>query len=373
MLTNLRPLFLTAVVWGLFAPVAVPLASAQSATFQGANSCSTSGCHGGGRGLDQFITFKKSDAHRIAHVAMTQGFGTRIAEALQIGDASKSARCTVCHSPLEALPASRFAKGVVAEKGVSCESCHGPAEQYLRYHTRKDLTYEQRLAGGIRRLDTFYNRANACVACHLNIDSELVRVGHPELFFELDRQMEEEPPHWKDEGAWNGPKAWMIGQAVGLREIAWKLSTKPDPELSTRATALMWMLRKSSLGAKHLKDTQNYSVIQADADRLARDAGKFEWDRKKVDALLREIVELGPDFRDTVLEVPELRRRARVLFDGVDRLWAALKKEGKIESPGMDTAVKLVGELSRQDLQFDRDKFAAALQQVEVAIELLKQ
>ena len=40
-----------------------------------------------------------------------------------------------------------------------------------------------------------------------------IGAGHPEMFFELDGQMVAEPPHWKDEGTWLGPRAWLTGQA----------------------------------------------------------------------------------------------------------------------------------------------------------------
>lgn len=40
----------------------------------------------------------------------------------------------------------------------------------------------------MRDLRNLYARANACVACHQNVDPEILKAGHPELVFELDRQ-----------------------------------------------------------------------------------------------------------------------------------------------------------------------------------------
>jgi hypothetical protein len=55
----------------------------------------------------------------------------------------------------------------------------------------------------------------------------------------------------------------------------------------------------------------------------------------------------------------------------IDRLWAALKKEGATSSDNFDAALKVLDELSRDQAQFDPVKFAAALEQLEVALELM--
>src|SRR5208283_3349580 len=88
-----------------------------------------------------------------------------------------------------------------------------------------------------------YGRANGCVACHQNIDSTLIGAGHPLLFFEMNRQTEEEPAHWEDQEAWSGPRAWLVGQCVAFREVSWKLS-RGDQDSNTREQweSLYWLL-----------------------------------------------------------------------------------------------------------------------------------
>ncbi len=80
----------------------------------------------------------------------------------------------------------------------------------------------------MRDLRNLYVRANACVACHQNLAPELLKAGHPDLFFELDSQSVAEPKHWKDEEPWSGLREWLTGQAVALREMSWALATDPQ-------------------------------------------------------------------------------------------------------------------------------------------------
>ena len=88
--------------------------------------------------------------------------------------------------------------------------------------------------------------------------------------FELDAQMVLEPPHWKDSGTWLGPRAWLTGQAVALREISWNLTKKPgDAELQPRWQALAWLLRKTDNGAKILSEGAAAGEMQAASDRPA--------------------------------------------------------------------------------------------------------
>ena len=66
-----------------------------------------------------------------------------------------------------------------ANAGVSCESCHGPASNYLDPHQVKG-SYAKALGLGLRDLKSKPPAiAKACVACHLTTDNRLVAAGHP--------------------------------------------------------------------------------------------------------------------------------------------------------------------------------------------------
>ena len=190
------------------------------------------------------------------------------------------------------------------------------------------------------------------------------------MFFELDGQMAAEPPHWKDEGAWLGPRAWLTGQAAALREISWKLTTASDPGLVARWKALAWLIRKTETGAS-LPGTDDFAAMQAAADRVARSASREDWSKDSTMRLLKSCVSLTEEFRDGKIEPADMRRRGEVLIYAIDRLWSALKTNSKLSSENFDKALAiLAGEAKRQD-GFDPIRYAAALQSVEAALELL--
>ena len=221
-------------------------------------------------GKNQCSIWEKKDAHARAQAILANARSQRIGQALGMTDPSKEGRCTICHSPFESIPEDRFVGGIKPEQGVSCETCHGAAEGWIRFHTRKDISRAQRLSAGMREMKDLYNRANTCVACHLYIDPEYVKAGHPEMFFELASQMKNEPPHWKVEAdPYLDERAWLTGQAAALREIGWKAGSNPDEDLQTRMHGLLWLLRQSTLGKSELPESGDARTVQGAADRLA--------------------------------------------------------------------------------------------------------
>jgi hypothetical protein len=331
--------------------------------FTASISCQSSSCHGGGVGNDQYCTWEKKDPHSRAHAVLSTSRSARMAEALGIPDPQKSSRCTVCHSPMRALPPERFVKGALPEKGVSCESCHGPAEPWILFHTRKDTTHAQRVAAGLRELTDLYSRANTCVACHLNIDGALVAQGnHPEMFFELDGQMQAQPPHYADQGAWIGPRAWLAGQGVALREISWKLASEPNrDDLVLRWKALAWLLSITGSFPESIQQSGNYKTTQAAADQLARTAANSPWSQKRVSELLKTYSALGSEFSQSPLPPSELVRKSEVLVMAIDRLWVSLKKETGTVSGEMDQAIVALTNLAKAQAAFDPAEFGQCL------------
>jgi hypothetical protein len=338
--------------------------------FTGQQSCASSGCHGGGVGKDQFVTWQKKDVHSRANSILGNARSKQMGESLGIDDPSKHASCTICHSPMETVAPALLAPDLKPDKGVSCESCHGPAERYLRFHTRLDVTHDQRVKQGLREVQDLYGRANACVACHLNLDSEILAAGHPEMFFELDGQTQSQPPHWIDQGAWFGPKAWVTGQAAALRELSWKLSLgSKDSTLPARWEALIWLLRQTNEGAKQLPSggKMEFTAIQTAADRLARIASRRDWTQESSMETLKRMVATSNEFRDELQAPDVLRRRAEVLVLGIDRLWVALKANGA-KNDLMEKALPIAANEAKAQQGFTPARFAAALLQIEVAL-----
>jgi hypothetical protein len=362
---------ITAICVVLFSPALAPgaeEAKAPLAKFMGSPSCASTSCHGGGTGRNESIIYERRDRHAVSYGILGKGTSLRIAETLGIvGDPGQAAQCNVCHAPLQGVPAARLAKDAVGDRGVSCESCHGPAENWLRFHTRPDVNYQQIVAAGLRDLNDLYGRANACVACHLNLDESIRSAGHPELFFELDGQCLAEPPHYVDARPALGPRSWLTGQAAALREVSWKLAAQRDERLAVRWRALVWLLRKSEAGRKELPEGGDFTAMQSAADRLARSAAQAPWTREGITKLLGDYVSLRAEFSDPKGNRTELQRRAEVLVPAIDRLWRALKKDGNLDPAAFEPALDSANLLAHEHEDFEPARFAAALEQLQQA------
>jgi hypothetical protein len=281
------------------------------AEFVGAVGCKSSSCHGGaGEKRSQYITWTRKDYHTRGYTILLDARSERIAEAAGVPEmttgtprAATSGRCTVCHSPFQAVDSSRLAPGVRKDDGVSCETCHGAAGNWLRSHTRPDWTYAMRVSAGMHDLRNLYGRANSCVACHQTLDNALLKAGHPPLVFELDSQSINEPAHWQDRDPAIGPRSWLVGQAVALREAAWRARTEPDPSADAQETAkaLAWLLSRvtmidPALPKVNEPQTSDLSPLQKEADQLARRGQNWNADNDSMTSMLRTVAETDSEF-----------------------------------------------------------------------------
>ena len=336
--------------------------------FTGSPSCASTSCHVGGTGRNECVIYERKDRHAVSHGILAKGTSQRIAESLGIaGDPGRDAQCNVCHAPMQGVPLERLLKDIRADKSVGCEACHGPAENWLRFHTRPDVNFQQIVAAGMRDLNDIYGRANTCVACHLNLDEPIRRAGHPELYFELDGQALAEPPHYKDERPSLGQRQWLTGQAAALRELSWKLAAKRDETLVPRWKALVWLLRKTEAGKKELPDGGDFAAVQSAADQLARIAAKTLWTKEQTAALLKDFTGLRAEFSEPKADKAGLRRRAEVLVPAIDRLWRAYRKETGAESADFGPALDHANLIAREGEDFEPAKFASALEELQAA------
>ena len=326
--------------------------------YTGQLSCQSSSCHGGAAPKsNQNLVWNKFDFHSRAFAILTTSRSMRIAESLKIGVPSESGRCTICHSPFQAIPSSQLAKTAHTDEGVSCESCHGGASRWIRSHTRPDFTHQDRVNDGMRELKGAYARANVCVACHETIDQAILDAGHPPLVFELDSQLVSEPPHWRENDSWAGPRAWLTGQAVALREQSWKISIGEGS--LPRYRALKWFFEQASRHGLEIptppsETAQDYVQTQHWADAVARSAQKMKWGESECMKLLKGLA--GVDATSTG-DIPEQVNRAEVLVQALDRLTVALKKNGK-RIEGIDSALNTLFADVRDPHAFDTAQFA---------------
>ena len=305
-------------------------------SFVGSIGCKSSSCHGGaGPKRSQYFTWSRQDFHTKAYAVLLNARSERIAEGLEIAAAQSSARCTVCHSPLQSVAPSRLMPTVHPDEGVSCETCHGAAGGWLRGHTRTDWTYNTRVAAGMRDLRNLYVRANACVACHQNLAPEILKAGHPDLFFELDGQSVAQPKHWKDEEPWSGLRQWLTGQAVALREMSWVLAGDPQNDAFSiaRWDGLAWLCATAtSAGSSSSPVSQpsstpgmsDFTSMQAQADALARRASDSTWSDGSARSLLGALAAMDAEFTSKGTANPLLSQRAKRLVLALDRLVNAL-------------------------------------------------
>ena len=186
----------------------------------------------------------------------------------------------------------------------------------------------------MRDLKNLYLRANACVACHQNIDNGLLKAGHPSLVFELDSQSINEPKHWRDDHPWSGARAWLIGQAVALREAAWRSRTDPDPapDMQETAMALAWLLEKVTSAEPLLPkilepDSSDLEALQRQSDELARAAANWNPNATSALSLLRVLAGTESHFVQVKGSSPtSLSYRAKRLVLALDRLAGALSQ-----------------------------------------------
>jgi hypothetical protein len=373
---------------GLSNPTAeVEVAPIKGGQFVGAAGCKSSSCHGGaGDKRNQYITWSQKDFHTRSYAILTNARSARMAETLRLPAAQESSRCTVCHSPFQSVQSvapARLAPTAHPDEGVSCETCHSAAEPWLRGHTRKDWNYAMRITAGMRDLKSFYVRANTCVACHQNVDAAILKAGHPELTFELDRQTVDEPKHWRDDDPSSGVRAWLVGQAAALREMSWALSKNetPDAEETARWKGLSWLLAKATAqqGSLPLIDQPGattspsiFTTAQGQADLLARRAAQFQFSDDFAHQLLRALTATDSEFVVSKETSPDLLfRRAQRLVLALDRLSVALSSEPPVAAK--NPALTHLFEDIRSRTDFQAPRFAEHLRNFRATLTPTKQ
>lgn len=328
--------------------VAVHAAESNVTKFVGAETCATSGCHGAADPKRfQFQYWQAADPHSKAFSTLTTARSARMAEDLKLGEATKSVTCTACHAPFNGLPENRLTANVKVQEGVSCESCHGAASEWVRSHPRKDYSHSDRVTAGMRDLQNIYTRANSCVACHQTVSSALLKAGHPELMFELDGQTQAQPRHWKEFGGYNHAQAWLLGQAVALREMSWQLlnEQKPAESVVQRWQALKWLVQQSRVVAPSIDNLvtlpeevtkANLEVVQRMADQLAKEIATNDWSDEQTRKLLKRYAAVAGEFNGKSAKLLSARRAERLVL-ALDRLAAALPET---EAKPLDESIK---------------------------------
>ncbi len=207
-------------------------------------------CH-----VEEFEVWQNSH-HQMGSTMLTRNpEAKRIASALGIRRVKNDARCTTCHFTMMGEP-----DAPKAIAGVSCESCHGPARDWLQVHddfgadgagidAESAEHRATRLAtcdeAGMLRPARTHLVADQCLACHLIDDEELLDAGHPTGDgFELVAWSQGEMRHnfvRGDDGtnalasAERQRELWVIGQLLELRHAVRALSRVSGPGAAAQA------------------------------------------------------------------------------------------------------------------------------------------
>jgi hypothetical protein len=379
-------------------PAEAQLAISKEHKYTGTGSCAASSCHGAKRPAqkpgdpdDTYTIWASKDKHNKAYTTLTNKKSADMAAKMKLGKATESDKCTGCHAlKLSKDQLAPKAKYDIAD-GVSCDSCHGPAEKWLDGHDKGEKAWPHAKSVSLGMYDTkdVLKRAELCVSCHLAIEAEMITAGHPSMIFELDSFSSSQPPHWKDVKEWFGPLAWGTGQTVALKESADQLAARlkanaPDAltkesydQTRGHAIALRPLLAQvaaetgktleqqvAALVESYGKDKAKASAAAATVAKTAADLSK----RVSQAKLNKDIV--WATFKGQVSD-PERAasaglRSAEQVAMAIDSLFRAANPVVKPpEGKAIDAAIgKLFEELPTKPADFDAKKFMANLQNV---------
>ena len=202
----------------------LPRLAAPAGKYLGALSCASASCHGrqdeqaepGSVSRREFTVWLEHDPHsRAGRTLQSPKFALilrRVSSGRDDGPANEAVyeRCARCHDPA----ASEKGSGVFGEqatsladsyrppktpdplahhpiaRGFTCETCHGPAGDWIAEHYERDATRERLVSLGMTDTKNLAVRAQLCAGCHVgdgerDVNHDMIAAGHPPLRFEL--------------------------------------------------------------------------------------------------------------------------------------------------------------------------------------------
>jgi hypothetical protein len=231
----------------------------------GMMSCASASCHGQtvddafrtGTARQEFSLWLESDPHAGAARTLDSPEFRRILALVSSGreDGPPASevyvRCAQCHDPQGLTVAGKepaalmTAPADAGTRGISCESCHGPAEQWLTEHYRHDRSKEELAALGMIDTGNPLVRARQCAACHVGDDTrdmnhDMIAAGHPPLRFELSAYHDLiKRKHWSDaeriETRHFKAMLWAAGQLATIESTAALLKSRAQRAATPRA------------------------------------------------------------------------------------------------------------------------------------------
>ena len=272
-------------VYALISMLAPLCAAGNSPKFDGPDNCAE--CH-----RPMHATWMHTAHYTTFTSAHRMRTGRRIADRLGIERIKQSEACAGCHYTVQ--PAAAKAELPIA--GVSCESCHGPAEKWNAVHA--DPTDPEAMkkaeALGLIRPGNIDAMVNQCFKCHTVNDERLVNQGghNPGSDFEMVSWLEGEVRHN------------FIGSR-GLRNA----STPPERKRLFYVVGQIASLERAIREFSEAGESGEYTEVRIARRELALKRLREIQRRVKMDAVDR-IIELGTEAAMTRENRPELQRAA---------------------------------------------------------------
>ncbi|MDJ0944872.1 MAG: cytochrome c family protein [Kiloniellales bacterium] len=243
----------------------------------GATECAE--CH-----KQETETWKKTHHYKTFKALPRNKKGREIAKALGLRRIRAEGLCVSCHF------SSKEQKGKTRPiAGISCESCHSPAKDWLKRHseysgkkknTETPEEAKQRWidaeAAGMIRPKMIYTLTKNCYSCHVVPEEKLVnKGGHPAGSpFELVRWSQGEVRHntWHNSGKENRPLSqerlrlfYAVGVAVELESALRALSkaTEKDRFAVTMAKRVQIARLRARRLARATKDPELVKLARA--------------------------------------------------------------------------------------------------------------
>jgi hypothetical protein len=255
----------------------------------GPRSCSSSGCHGNIRAdrggvnhngdrlrdanlagirRDEFFVWLEQDPHSSSASTLLGEHSKRIL--LHLGALDKTddgfeptdnydrhmTACAGCHAPHATKEKLSFTalRQSALDLGVTCESCHGSAGDWINEHYSSAWTkidrHQKTNRHGMRDTENLVSRAQVCAHCHVgnsndHVGHDLIAAGHPPLKFEFTAYLDLLPKHWNEhrERAQTPDfelRSWLAGQLASTYGALQVLESRTRPALPGEAHPPTW-------------------------------------------------------------------------------------------------------------------------------------